>query len=144
MKMRKYILLPRLAIIAITVFAFTSCQDLLEQRPPDTGSNVPPEEAIQTGKDLKELLNSAYDVLGNTYNGTFQNLPTLLSDNLERPQNQDNYVSVWLRRSTIFNADVAEGYKQHYIAILRANTVLENLDNVWQQRFIGMSLPYYI
>lgn len=130
MKMRKNILRPWVVIIVITMIALTSCQDLLEQRPPDTGSNVPPEEAIQTGSDLRELLNSAYDVLGNTYNGIYQNLPTLMTDNLVRPENQDNYVSVWLRRSNIFNTSVADGYKQQYIAILRANTVLENLDNV--------------
>src|SRR5690606_31580792 len=105
-------------------------EDLLDQKPQDTGSNVLPSEAIQTSQDLKELLNSAYDVLANTYNGTYQNLPTLMTDNVERPVNQDNYVSVWLRRSTIFNGTVGEGFKQHAIAILRANTVLENLDNV--------------
>lgn len=130
MKMRKYTIRPWVGIIAIALIMLTSCKDLLEQRPPDTGSNLPPEKAIETGSDLKELLNSAYDVLANTYNGVYQNLPTLMSDNLERPQNQDNYVSVWLRRSTIFNGAVGEGYKQHYIAIMRANTVLENLNNV--------------
>lgn len=130
MTMRKYIIRPWIGIIAIALITLTSCADLLEQKPQDTGSNVLPDEAIQTSQDLKELLNSAYDVLANTYDGTFQNLPTLMSDNLERPVNQDNYVSVWLRRSTIFNGAVGEGYKQQYIAILRANTVLENLDNV--------------
>ena len=130
MTMRKYNLRPWIGIIAIALITLTSCQKLLEQRPPETGSNVSPEDAIQTAGDLKELLNSAYDVLANTYNGTYQNLPTLMTDNLERPANMDNYVSVWLRRSTIFNTSVGDGYKQQYIAILRANTVLENLDNV--------------
>lgn len=129
MKMKTQILRSWAGLV-IALFTLSGCNDLLEQRPPDTGSNVPPEIAIQTGSDLKELLNSAYDVLGNTYNGVYQNLPTLMSDNLVRPNNQDNYVSVWLRRTTIFNPAVGEGYKQQYIAILRANTVLENLDNV--------------
>src|SRR5690554_88701 len=130
MTKRKYIIKTWIGIIAIALITLTSCADLLEQKPQDTGSNILPDEAIETADDLKELLNSAYDVLANTYNGTYQNLPTLLSDNLERPENQDNYVSVWLRRSTIFNGAVGDGYKQHYITILRANTVLENLDNV--------------
>lgn len=130
MTMTKHIISPWIGIIAIALITFTSCQDLLEQKPQDTGSNVLPDQAIQTSQDLKELLNSAYDVLANTYNGTYQNLPTLMTDNLERPVNQDNFVSVWLRRSTIFNGSVGDGYKQQYIAVLRANTVLENLDNV--------------
>ena len=130
MKIRKYTLGKFTAILAISVLLLTSCKELLEQKPVETGSNVLPSEAIQTAEDLKELLNSAYDVLANTYNGTYQNLPTLMTDNLVRPVNQDNYVSVWLRRSTIFNGSVGDGFKQQHIAILRANTVLENLDNV--------------
>lgn len=130
MKIRKYTFGKLTGALIISLLIFTSCEDLLDQKPQDTGSNVLPSEAIQTSQDLKELLNSAYDVLANTYNGTYQNLPTLMTDNVERPVNQDNYVSVWLRRSTIFNGTVGEGFKQHAIAILRANTVLENLDNV--------------
>src|SRR5690606_17451024 len=109
MKIRKHILNHRIFVIAISLMVLSSCNDLLEQTPPDTGNNVLPEVAIQTGSDLKELLNSAYDVLGNTYNGVYQNLPTLMSDNLVRPDNQDDYVSVWLHRTTIFNAAVSEG-----------------------------------
>lgn len=130
MKIQKYTSGKLTALFVVSILLFTSCSDLLEQKPKDTGSNVLPSDAINTGSDLKELLNSAYDVLANTYNGTYQNLPTLMTDNVLRPVNQDDYVSVWLRRSTIFNGSVGEGFKQHYIAILRANTVLENLDNV--------------
>lgn len=126
--MKKYI--KYVSFAAITMIILAGCSKLLEQKPQDTGSNVLPDIAIQTGQDLKELLNSAYDVLANTYNGVYQNLPTLMSDNLERPVNHDNYTSVWLRRTTIFNETVGNGYKQFYIAILRANTVLEHLDNV--------------
>jgi len=130
MKMRKFTQTVFLTIGVCSLFLMSGCDDTLEQKPQDTGSNVLPSEAIQTSDDLKELLNSAYDVLANTYNGTYQNLPNLMTDNLIRPINQDNFVSVWLRRSTIFNGAVSEGFKQQYIAILRANTVLENLDNV--------------
>lgn len=110
--------------------ALVSCEKILEQRPPEDSSSVLPSKAIETGEDLKELLNSAYDVLANTYNGVYQNLPTLMTENLIRPINQDDYVSVWLRQSTIFNGAVENSFKQESIAILRANTVLENLDNV--------------
>ena len=130
MKMKNITRVLFLVLGACSLFLVSGCNDILEQKPQDTGSNVLPSEALQTSQDLKELLNSAYDVLANTYNGTYQNLPTLMTDNLIRPINQDNFVSVWLRRSTIFNSSVGDGFKQHYIAILRANTVLENLDNV--------------
>ncbi|NEN23757.1 RagB/SusD family nutrient uptake outer membrane protein [Cryomorpha ignava] len=115
---------------ASSLLLFSACSDLLEQKPSTTGSNILLATSLETGSDLREYLVSAYDVLANTYNGTYQNLPTLMTDNLVRPLNQDNYVSIWLRRSTIFNSSVGDGFKQHYIAILRANTVLENLDNV--------------
>lgn len=117
-------------VLSLLLVSAVSCKNLLEQKPPETGSSVLPAEAIQTSEDLKELLNSAYDVLANTYNGDYQNLPTLMTDNLARPINQDNYVSVWLRNSNIFNGAVGDGFKQLSIAILRANTVLENVDNV--------------
>lgn len=129
MKREKISLIRTGFFILLCAVMFPAC-DLLEQTPPDTGSNVLPSEALQSGEDIRELLNSAYDVLANTYNGNYQNLPTLMSDNLVRPVNQDNYVSVWLRQSSIFNGTVSDGFKQQYIAILRANTVLENVNKV--------------
>lgn len=118
------------AVLLLSVTVLTGCEDLLEQKPIPTGSNVLPSDAIENAQDLQELLHSAYDVLANTYNGNAQNLPTLLSDNLVRPVQQDNYTSVWLRNSTIFNGSVGDVFGQYYIAILRANTVIENLDMV--------------
>ena len=105
-----------------------SCSDLLEQKPPDTGDNVLPSEAIRTASDLQEVLISAYDVLANTYNGGMQNLGTLLTDDLDRPFNQDNYNEIWLRSTSIFNGSAGGVFFNAYIAILRANTVMQNLD----------------
>ncbi len=117
-------------VIGLLVVGSVSCKNLLEQKPPKSSSSLLPSEAVQSAADLQELLNSAYDVLANTYNGDYQNMPTLMSDNLVRPLNQDDYTSVWLRGSNIFNGAVGETFKQLSIAILRANTVLENVDNV--------------
>lgn len=121
---------PLFFLWAILALALVSCEDLLEQKPPDTGSNVLPEQAIRTGDDLQELLNSAYDVLGNTYNGSLQNPFNLLTDNAARPNNHDDYTSIWLRSTTVFNGTLGPVFRDLYIAILRANTVIENLDNV--------------
>lgn len=108
----------------------SACEDLLEQKPPDTGQNLDPEVAVQTAQDLQEVLTSAYDVLANTYNGGSQNAVTLMSDQVERPFNQQDYTAVWLRNTSIFNGTVIGVFDNFYIAVLRANTVLENVDNV--------------
>ena len=80
-------------------------------------------------RDLQELLNSAYDVLGNTYNGSLQNLLNLPTDNAARPNNHDDYTSIWLRSATIFNGTLGGVFSDLYIAVLRGNTVIENLNN---------------
>lgn len=118
-----------LLIIGIT-FGTSSCEKLLDQEPPTSGGVLNPADAIQTPDDLQELLNSAYDVLANTYDGKVQNSINALSDNLIRPINFVDYESVWLRQTTIFNGTIGTAYGQPYIAILRANTVLYNLDAI--------------
>ncbi len=122
----KLTLLPILFIAVATV----SCEGLLEQEPPDTGDNILPEDAVRTFRDLEQVLISAYDVLANTYNGSVQNLPSVIIDDLDRPFNQDNYNEIWLRSTNIFNGAVGGAFGNAYIAILRANTVMQNLDNV--------------
>lgn len=108
----------------------SACEDLLEQKPPTTGQNILPDVAVETAEDLQQVLTSAYDVLANTYNGGSQNAVTLMTDQLERPFNQQDYTAVWLRNTSIFNGTVIGVFDNFYIAILRANTVIENLDNV--------------
>ncbi|MFT6997870.1 MAG: hypothetical protein ACJAQ4_001627 [Cryomorphaceae bacterium] len=121
----------RLAFLFALVFTMlTSCEDLLDQKPPADGGNLLPEDAVETADDLQEILISAYDVLANTYNGDLQNLFNLLTDNIERPISNDDYTSVWLRSSSIFNGNVGQRFSDLSIAVLRSNTVLENLDNV--------------
>jgi hypothetical protein len=117
-------------LFALGALTLASCKDLLDQKPPTDGSNILPSEAVETAEDLQEVLNSAYDVLANTYNGNLQNLFNLLTDNMERPIQQDNYTSVWLRNTSIFNGNVGDRFRDLNIATLRANTVLENLDQV--------------
>jgi len=121
-------ILKSTSIAVLVLFILTSCEDLLDQKPPDDGQNILPSEAIETVDDLQQLLNSGYDVIANVYDGDIQNIFTLLTDNVERPVNQDNYTSVWLRNTTIFNGNVGDRFSDLYIAILRANTIIENID----------------
>ncbi|HLV52942.1 MAG TPA: RagB/SusD family nutrient uptake outer membrane protein [Cryomorphaceae bacterium] len=118
------------SLVLLLALGLVACDDLLEQKPPLHGSNVSPDEAIQSANDLQELLNSAYDVLGNTYNGAVQNLMTLLTDNAARPNNHDDYTSIWLRSTTVFNGTLGGTFHNLYIAVLRGNTVIENLHRV--------------
>ncbi len=122
--------IPSFIGILLLGLLFSSCEDLLERTPPEDGQNVLPENAIETPENVREVLISAYDVLGNTYNGNAQNLFNLLSDNLERPVQQDDYTSVWLRNTSIFNGNVGSVFADLYRGPLRANTVIENLDMV--------------
>ena len=115
------------ALLIVGGISFSACEKLLERKPP---GELLPEEAIQTASDLEELLNSVYDIAGNTYNGNYQNPGELLSDNLARPQQQDDYTSVWLRSTTIFNGSTGNAYAELWRIVLRANTVLENIDAV--------------
>jgi len=113
-------------LVGIIFFSY-SCKDLLEQEPPDS---LLPGEAIQSQQDLEQVLVSAYDVLANTYNGDAQNLSNLLNDDVARPTADARYESIWTFNSTIFNTYSNGVFGQWYIAVLRANTVIGNLDNV--------------
>lgn len=117
----------RIGTIILVLFAAVSCDNLLEQEPPDS---LLPSEAIQTQQDLEQVLISAYDVLANTYNGNAQNMANLLADHVARPVADARYESIWLRSSTIFNDFSNPVFANFYFAVLRTNTVLENLDNV--------------
>ncbi len=117
-------------IALVGSLALISCEKLLDKEPDESGGIILPENAVETAEDLQQLLNSAYDVLANGYNGRIQNPANLLSDNLERPFNQNDYESVWLRQTTIFNGSVGDAFRELYIAVFRANTVLEDLPNV--------------
>jgi hypothetical protein len=118
--MRNYIYI---FISGALMLSFSGCKDLLVKEP----DGLLPSTAIQNEDDLQEVLISAYDVLANTYNGNSQNLANLLSDNVARPIASAEYESIWLRSSTIFNGFSNQTFLDYYIAVLRSNTVLDNL-----------------
>ena len=115
--------------IAASLFVFSSlnCERILEFEPEGV---LLEDEAIQTKDDLQMLLNAAYEVLANGYNGQTQNVYELLSDNVSVPDNQDDYTQVYNRRTDIFNGTINTAYKEPYFAINRANVIKESVDLV--------------
>ncbi len=111
---------------AAALLSLTSCEDLLDKKP----DQLTPDEAITNPQHLQELLNSVYDIAANTYDGRLQNLGELLGDNLIRPTQNDDYAEVWQRNTIFFNGSVGDGFRQSYRAILRANSVIENIGNI--------------
>lgn len=86
------------------------------------------EDALKTPEDAQRLLVSCYDVLGNTFDGRAQNIAELLSDNLERPLNNNDLIAVHDREVNFFTTTTNNIYADLYRAIFRANTVIESLD----------------
>ncbi|MFN2430084.1 MAG: RagB/SusD family nutrient uptake outer membrane protein, partial [Cryomorphaceae bacterium] len=129
-------------LLGVMIIPISACEDLLEKRPDTDGARIPTDQLVETRDDMQELLNSAYDVLGNTYNGNLQNLFNCLNDNLVRPVQQDDLTSVWLRSTSIFNGSMANVFNNLYFTVFRCNTVFEEVDNIElssleRSRFIG-------
>jgi hypothetical protein len=98
---------------------------MLEFKP---GNEVLADEALQTTQDLDNLLNSCYDVMANAYYGNYQNLGELLSYNLSSPRTNQDYNEVFNRATIFFNGTVGSLFGEPYIAIYRANTLLNSFD----------------
>ena len=115
-------------ILILLCSLIISCNKSDLSFPPD--NQILAEDAIQNLDDLQQLLNSAYDVLANTYNGNCQNLKTLMADNIAAPNNNYDYMEVFNRNTLYFNGTIGQYYQQPYIAIYRCNYLIENIDIV--------------
>lgn len=129
-------------LLGLMILPISACEDLLEKKPDTSGARIPADQLVENRDDLQELLNSAYDVLGNTYNGNLQNLFNCLNDNLVRPVQQDDLTSVWLRSTSIFNGSMSNVFNNIYFTVFRCNTVFDEVDNVSlsneeRNRFLG-------
>jgi starch-binding outer membrane protein, SusD/RagB family len=125
MKMKNKTTIYLLLVLILT--GTLSCKKALEFKP----ENVLLEnEAIQTKEDLLMILNGAYEVTANGMNGQSQNLHELLSDNLEKPIQHDDYTEVYNRNTNFFNGTINGYYKEPYFAINRTNVVMEKVDEV--------------
>lgn len=111
--------------ILLLILLGTGCNSLLESVLPD---NVKEEkDAIKSGDDLQEVLNSAYDVVANAHNGNTQRFAELLADNINVIGNSGFLIQVFNRQTDFFNSDIGSLYNDHYRSIFRANDVLENV-----------------
>lgn len=107
----------------------SACEDILTFEP--QGENTTLErDALQTEEDLQLLLNSVYDVQANFLSGQDQNLSELLCDNLATPNNNEDYTQVWKRGSNFFNGTVDNVFADAYIAIYRANVVIQDMNRI--------------
>ncbi|MEQ9404825.1 MAG: RagB/SusD family nutrient uptake outer membrane protein [Cyclobacteriaceae bacterium] len=110
-------------------FSLLSCS-ILDTDIPTT--EILEEDAIKTEADLRDILNSAYDVMANYNNGLSQRLSELLSDNIADgfTDGAGFFNEVYTRNTNFFNSEVGNYYKEPYFAIHRANTLIENVDRV--------------
>ena len=124
MKTLKYI-----TIIAIAL-GFTACEKAITFYQ-DDDRYVLEQYALESPKDVQELLNSVYDVEANFLGGQMQNLGELLGDALSDPTGRnDDYTQIYNRKTDFFNGTIDGVYRDAYIAIYRANTLIEGVDGV--------------
>ncbi len=106
---------------------FSSCNDFLDIKPEEV---LLKEDALNTQEDVQMLLNSTYTVLfsGNFLGGRAQIISELMTNNILGSELDGDWFVVYNRSSSIFEGIIGGLYSEPYIAIYRANNVLENLD----------------
>jgi len=114
----------RYYLAALLIPALVSCEKFLEY-PPEGA--ILAEDALKTPDDMQRLLNSCYDVLANVFDGSYQNLAELLSNNLAQPNGND-FQSVYNRSTNFFTPTTNGVYSDFYYTIYRCNSLLENFD----------------
>ena len=113
--------------LIVLIIGTISCSDDFLETPLRDG--IPAEDALQTSADAQMLLNSIYDVTANYLNGRAQVLSELLGDNFTPTSNAD-YSQVFSRNTDVFNGTTNGFYKEPYIAIHRANLIMESFDEI--------------
>ena len=64
----------------------------------------------------------------NAFNGRFQNIPEVMSDHIADPLGLNGeYAQIWRWTSSFFNGSFGGEYRDAYIAIYRANTLIEEV-----------------
>jgi len=115
-----------LAAAAIVV-GTTSCERILDFQA-NSDSQIPADSAILTIEDAEQLLVSVYDVAANAFGGRYQNIPEVMADNIADPLGLNGeYAQIYRWTSSFFNGSFGGEYRDAYIAIYRANTLLEEV-----------------
>ena len=118
-----------LALVMIVV-GTTSCERILDFKA-NTDSQIPADSAILNIEDAEQLLVSVYDVAANAFSGRFQNIPEVMSDNMADPLGLNGeYAQIYRWTSSFFNGSFGGEYRDAYISIYRANTLLEEVANL--------------
>jgi starch-binding outer membrane protein, SusD/RagB family len=106
----------------------TGCKKSIDVAVP--GGLLTKDSVIKTEADLNAVLNSTYTALGsdNYWGGRYQVLNELMADGLSGTDLSGQFASLYNRNSSIFGDYHVGFYSEAYIVILRANTLLENLD----------------
>ena len=119
--------LGALLVLAAIVFGSSSCERILDFKA-DSTNQIPADSAILTIDDAEQLLVSVYDVAANAFNGRFQNIPEVMGDNIADPLGLNGeYAQIYRWTSSFFNGSFGGEYRDAYIAIYRANTLLEEV-----------------
>lgn len=117
-----------LAIIALSMGFFVSCDDELEQLP---NNSLTPDTYYNTKTDFESATRGVYSAFygGSYYGGSFLTLPDILSDNVTMAQNgrlSNRFSHEWR-----YNPNAAwDIMASTYVATSRANYILQNLDNL--------------
>ncbi len=112
-------------ILAIGLaLGIASCEKMLEY-PPEGA--ILAEDALKTPDDAQRLLNSCYDVIANLFDGKYQNICELMSDNMAEPNGLD-FNAVYNRETNFFTPTTNGTYGDFYYAIYRCNSLMKNFD----------------
>ena len=112
-------------ILAIGLaLGIASCEKMLEY-PPEGA--ILAADALKTPDDAQRLLNSCYDVIGNLFDGKYQNICELMSDNMAEPNGLD-FNAVYNRETNFFTPTTNGTYGDFYYAIYRCNSLMKNFD----------------
>jgi hypothetical protein len=114
-------------LIVLLGVSTSGCENFLDLKPEEV---VLEKDALETEEDLKNLMNSSYTVLGSGafLGGRTENVNEVLSENVDLSGlGDEHWIAVYNRTTSIFNGVAGALYSEPYIAVFRANTVLENL-----------------
>lgn len=127
MKKNKLYTIALAGLLAAGV-SITGCKKSIDVSIP--GGLLTKDSVIKTEADLSAVLNSTYTALGsdNYWGGRFQVLNELMADELSGTDLSGQFASLYNRNSSIFGDYHVALYSEAYVVILRANTLLENLD----------------
>ncbi|MDP1725208.1 MAG: RagB/SusD family nutrient uptake outer membrane protein [Bacteroidota bacterium] len=121
-KLNIYLIILITGIISIS----SSCKKVLDIPPPNETLS---QNALESTQDYQNLLNSAYNSVANALGGNALIFNEILSDNLEKPFNNNDFTEVFNHNTLFFNGTISYFYGQPYEAVFRANYLMEHADD---------------